>query len=230
MNGRLQRGWAVCFFLILCWRDKVPAPMAGVAAPQTRIPAYFTQSQTEIPGLAVGIYNYAEAPRATMAQAQEQASEIFGRVGIKLRWVVCPVSSPTPHKEIGKLRACQQVMDFGGVCLRVIPERMAVGLQLHDTTLGVAIPPDVAVALYQRIQDVAIRLGLSEHEVLGPIIAHELGHLLLGEQRHSAAGIMGQELRANDFRPADSRTMLFFTPQQVRIMKARLRDRTLLRK
>ena len=120
-------------------------------------------------------------------------------------------------------------MDFGGVCLRVIPERMAVGLQLHDTTLGVAIPPDVAVALYQRIQDVAIRLGLSEHEVLGPIVAHELGHLLLGEQRHSA-GIMGQELRANDFRPADSRTMLFFTPQQVRIMKARLRDRTLLRK
>ena len=284
MNRGLQRGWPVCFVLILGWRVEVAAraedrsceqsiaggsrlraqghyaeartpfrsalgkagafaehanvdaflnvlgPMADAVGPQPRIQAYSTQLRGEIPELAVGIYNYSEAPRATMAQAKEQASEILGRAGIKLRWVDCPVSSPAPKKDSENLRACQQVMDFGGVTLRIIPERMAVGLQLHDSTLGVTIPPDVAVALYQRTQDVAVRLGLSEHEVLGPIIAHELGHLLLGEQRHSVAGIMGQELRAKDFRPVDSRTMLFFTPQQVRIMKARLRDRILLRK
>jgi len=201
----------------------------GTLAPRTLVQAYFSQSRVARLELAVGIYNFVGAPRTTLARAQEQASEIFGRVGINLRWVDCPVSSRAPSEEIEKLCACQQVVDFSGVFLRIIPEQMAAGLRVHDTTLGVAIPPDMAVVLYQRTQDLAAHLGLEDHAVLGPIIAHELGHLLLGKEQHSVNGIMGKELRPNDFRPADSRTMLFFSPRQAQMMKARLRERILLR-
>src|SRR5262249_18290513 len=105
------------------------------------------------------------------------------------------------------------------------------GLRVHDTTtLGVAIPPDVAIVLYQRTKDLAAHLGLEDHAVLGPIIAHELGHLLLGKEQHSVIGVMRKEMRPNDFRTADSRSMLFFAPRQAQMMKARLRERILLGK
>lgn len=180
--------------------------------------------------LTVGIYNYASVPSHSMTLAWEQASEIFGRAGITLRWVDCPVSTPVPDDQMEKWRACQKAADFGGVFLRIVPESMVIGLRLHDTTLGVALPPAVAVVLYQRTRDLAIRLGLSDHMVLGPVMAHEVGHLLLGEQPHAAAGIMGQELRANDFRPTRNRNALFFNARQVRLMKERLRARIIARK
>ena len=266
MNWWLQRSWAMCFILILAYRDELaahpenragehsdvysgllPMKVSGgdsevgavwsyqgarevAAASRTCIRAYYSQSRADTPKLVVGVYNFAEAPGGTLRPAQEQASEIFGRVGINLRWVDCPVSSPAPIVEVERLRACQQAMDFRGVFLRIISERMVAGLRVHDTTLAVAIPPGVAIVMYQRTRDLATHLNLEDHAVLGPIIAHELGHLLLGDDPHSTKGIMAQELSPNDFRPDDSRTILFFAPRQVQIMKARLRDRILLLK
>lgn len=218
-----QRGWVWRVVLILVSHGEL------AVIPEVWAGDYFGQPRTDKLELVVGIYNFAEAPHATLARAQERAAEIFGRVGINLRWVNCSVSGPARSEEIEKLRACQQVLDFRGVFLRIIPEQMATGLRVHDTALGVAIPPDVAVVLYQRTQDLAGHIGLEVHAVLGPIIAHELGHLLLGTDPHSANGIMGLELRPNDFRPADSRTTLTFAPRQAQILRARLRKRILLR-
>ena len=60
--------------------------------------------------------------------------------------------------------------------------------------------------------------------ILGWIIAHELGHLLLGEHGHSAAGIMHGRWRAQGLKPARQAVMLFLPGEGKRIrMQVRAR-------
>ena len=49
--------------------------------------------------------------------------------------------------------------------------------------------------------------------ILGIVIAHELGHLLLGFNAHSAEGLMKAQFKSQDFLPGQYAPVL--TPQQV---------------
>ena len=53
--------------------------------------------------------------------------------------------------------------------------------------------------------------------ILGWVIAHELGHLLLGRNAHSAAGIMRARWRAQDLKPSRQAAMLFLPAEAKRI-------------
>lgn len=172
--------------------------------------------------LAVGIHNYAGVPHATLTYGQEQATEIFGRMGIKLQWVDCPTS----NEETEKFRSCGQVMNSGGVFLKILPERMATRFGLPDTKLGVAVPPRAAFVFYQRIQNLAKGKGLLEFAILGPVMTHELGHLLLGKGSHSADGIMNEVMLQEAFRGAEKGVLPLFTAQQAQRMRAWLLERT----
>jgi hypothetical protein len=65
---------------------------------------------------------------------------------------------------------------------------------------------------------------VSESQILGIAIAHELGHLLLDLQGHSADGIMRGEWGLTDLRNAAFR-MFLFTPQQAEVLRANARSR-----
>jgi hypothetical protein len=65
---------------------------------------------------------------------------------------------------------------------------------------------------------------VSESQILGIAIAHELGHLLLDLQGHSAEGIMRGEWGLRDLRNATF-GMLLFTPQQAEVLRANARSR-----
>jgi hypothetical protein len=60
--------------------------------------------------------------------------------------------------------------------------------------------------------------------ILGWVIAHELGHLLLGEHGHAAAGIMHARWRARDLKPSGQAAMLFLPGEGKRI-RAQVRAR-----
>jgi hypothetical protein len=172
--------------------------------------------------LTVGIHNYAGVPHATLTHGQEQATEVFGRMGIKLRWVDCPPS----NEETEKFRACGQVMGSGGVFLKILPERMATRLGLPNRKFGVAVPPHVAFVFYERIQNLAKGRGLLESAILGSVMTHELGHLLLGNGSHSADGTMNEVMLREAFRGAEKGVFPLFTAEQAQRMRARLLERT----
>jgi hypothetical protein len=65
---------------------------------------------------------------------------------------------------------------------------------------------------------------VSMGQVLGHVIAHEVGHLLLNQQVHSPQGIMRGEWSFVDFRDMTS-GMLLFTPQQAEFLRADVRRR-----
>jgi hypothetical protein len=56
--------------------------------------------------------------------------------------------------------------------------------------------------------------------VLAYAVAHEIGHLLLGDQAHSPQGLMRARWTANDFL-AMAQNRLRFTPEQVKELRER---------
>ena len=60
--------------------------------------------------------------------------------------------------------------------------------------------------------------------ILGRVIAHELGHLLLGKKAHSHAGIMHSRWRAHDLGLSRQAAMLFL-PVEAKRIRAKVRAR-----
>jgi hypothetical protein len=65
---------------------------------------------------------------------------------------------------------------------------------------------------------------VSKGQILGHVIAHEVGHVLLNQQVHSAHGIMRAEWDIADFRDMTS-GMLLFSSQQAEFLWADVRRR-----
>jgi hypothetical protein len=61
--------------------------------------------------------------------------------------------------------------------------------------------------------------------ILGRVITHELGHLLLGKNAHSAAGIMHARWRAQDLGLSRQAAMLFL-PGEAKRIRAQVMART----
>jgi len=180
-----------------------------------------TWAETADPGskLAVRTYNYAAVSGHTLLHAEEHAMEIFGRAGIDLTWVDCPISP----REVEKFPACTQMAnDPQALTLKILPETMAARFGLPPSNRGVTFQGHAAFVFYQRVQELSNNKGLSEPVVLGHIIAHELGHLLLGAGAHSENGIMKEDLLVKDFRQAEKGTPLTFSSGQAQRMRSRL--------
>src|SRR5262249_48328918 len=64
--------------------------------------------------------------------------------------------------------------------------------QFQDFEFGFASIPAYAVVSYAHIEQRAIRDNFSSElpVIMGCVMAHELGHLLLGDPSHSSSGIM----------------------------------------
>jgi hypothetical protein len=60
---------------------------------------------------------------------------------------------------------------------------------------------------------------MSQGITLGDLIAHELGHLLLGTSEHSVAGIMRARWQARELQGI-LRPAMFFFPEQAKAIRA----------
>jgi hypothetical protein len=123
--------------------------------------------------------------------------------------------------ETGKIAACDQVLaeHMPSVTVNLIPESMAVGLPHPAKVFAVAIPSTVFVFFERIIHRAAETIGYPESRMLGVILAHELGHELLGDSSHSSRGIMQTILRPSDFELADKGRLRFATGEEKRLRK-----------
>jgi hypothetical protein len=200
-----SRAFAPCFafsfLLILGW-----LPLSLAEAPEPRWK------------LAVRSYNYAAMPGHILTTAEQHAAEIFHRASIELTWIDCPVSP----SEIEKFPACTQVTGSRAVTVKFLPETMARRFGLPLGNRGVTFQGHASYVFYHRVHELSNHGGLSESVVLGHVIAHELGHLLLGEGAHADQGIMMEDLRVQDFRQAERGRLLTFSTEQAQRMRARM--------
>lgn len=175
-------------------------------------------SQDAPPAITVLVANYSQASPAILAAAELEAGRILGQAGLRASWLECSVrySSQDP---------CQKAPQTTGIRMRILPAPVLDKFQ--DSVFGFAIHPVLASVYYEfalrRAQrdDADFELPI----ILGCVMAHELGHLLLGSNSHSDKGIMLPRWEANQVRQLMMGTLLF-TPDQSKLMRLEAQARS----
>ena len=174
------------------------------------------------PTATVLVYNYALVSPAIVTAAEREAGRILDAAGVRIIWVECPIRPTTASAKGPCLRALKST----DVLLRVLPP--PAQHRLKADVFGFAISPILANVYYDYAVRLALERGYVEFDartILGCVTAHELGHLLLGSNSHSSAGIMRSRWGQKQVRQALMGTLLF-TADQAKVMQAQARART----
>jgi hypothetical protein len=177
------------------------------------------------PEMTISVHNYADVSSELLSAAENQAREIYRHAGLETVWLNC-----SPKLENIEPESCH-FSDNTHLTLKI--SRRALNVQVRDRfdVLGTAYPDDNGVGyfayiFYDRVQELAERQRLG-HALLANVMAHEIGHLLLGSNSHSLSGIMSAHWTYDQLRNISEGTM-WFIPAQSRMMRERLRDHLLL--
>jgi hypothetical protein len=151
--------------------------------------------------------------------AEEEAHKIFEQAGLETVWLNC-----SPKLENTQPAGCY-ITDRTHLVLKL--QRHAVSKQVRNRTdvLGIATLDENGVGYHgyvfcDRVQKLAEARKLS-HRLLGDVLAHELGHLLLGSTAHSISGLMSGQWSGEGLRRVSEGAM-FFAPSESRVMRDRL--------
>jgi hypothetical protein len=167
--------------------------VSGLLATQ---PACAAQRDTSAV-LTVRVYNHAGIEKGILAGAQRQAASILSRAGAKTNWIVCAVSAAQAGREPG----CAIPLSGPDVVLKLLSDAMARKAMQPNNTFGFAVPTSPAglgsVSIFVKQAEQLAFSGpfsagydAARAVVLGHVIVHEIGHLLLGAGGHSRTGIM----------------------------------------
>jgi hypothetical protein len=180
----------------------------------------FASGADSSPMLRVRVNNYTQASPAILAGAEREAGRILGNAGLRTVWLDCPAGHSTADSQ----DPCREPLEATDIALRVLPE--STQNKFQDTVFGFAVVPVLASVYY----DYAAHLARSDNAefeipiILGYVIAHEIGHLLLGSNSHSASGIMQGHWERGQIRQAVTGT-LGFTPEQAKLIQAETQKR-----
>jgi hypothetical protein len=172
--------------------------------------------------MTISVHNYADVPSKLLTAAEEQAREIYHRAGLETVWLNC-----SPKLEKIEPESCH-FSDATHLTLKISPRAFNAQVRDRNDVLGTAYPDDTGVGyfayvFYDRVQELAERQRLG-HTLLASVMAHEIGHLLLGSNSHSLGGIMCAHWNYDQLRNIAEGVMLF-VPSQARMMQDRLRTR-----
>lgn len=207
-----------CDFVLLVWLA-ILVPTALSAAPANRtgeLPPELT--------LTVRVYNYAKVPAGKLRRAEDEARGVIGGADVETIWLDCTAAGPelrpgrgSRHQECSATAAVEDI-----VTLRILNRFDHNGATLKPGIFGYANRPEVATVLYDRIAAFADRDGYEEDAavLLGEIVAHEIGHLLLGPDAHSPAGIMRGHWDRAQVRRAILGTLMFTSDESSKIRAA----------
>jgi hypothetical protein len=145
---------------------------------------------------------------------------ILGKAGLQTVWLDCPAGHSTADPQ----DSCGEPLEATDIALRVLSE--SAQNKFQDTAFGFAVVPVLASVYYDYVAHLA-RSDNAEFEIpiiLGSVIAHEIGHLLLGSNSHSVSGIMQGHWERRQVRQAVTGTLLF-TPEQAKLIQAEAQTR-----
>ncbi len=123
--------------------------------------------------VAVAICDAQQAPPEIVASAQRIAGDVYGAIGVALEWTDAGCAAGDHSLTVNVITSNASTVD------------------VTDLTLGFAEPgTSVATVLYDRVARFARRYRVKRDVLLGYVIAHEIGHLLLPPNSHSWQGVM----------------------------------------
>ncbi len=179
--------------------------LMGWAFPATA----FAAATNNGPAVTVLVFNFRKAPAETMVKAEMEAGRILEKAGVPVTWQDCPTGNEPCRKGPGRVFF---------LAVKAGP----VQNKFLDTTSGFAmLPAHLAMVYYDYLP--RIPGGQSSRNdtalVLACVIAHELGHLLLGAHAHSVGGIMQAHWGIEQTQLA-LMSHLSFLPEEAKLMQA----------
>jgi hypothetical protein len=169
--------------------------------------------------ITVHVYNYAAVPHKTLGRAKEEASRIFRNAGLTALWVDHALSAGDlrhPHRSTDS-------WDGTHFVVRLLTQSLE-GSSIN--AMGEALSlVEIANVFVNRVTEQAAIGELSVSRMLGHAIAHEIGHLLLGDNSHSPGGIMVAPWTKQDLWHM-SKGALQFTHQEGTRIQAEVRHRS----
>lgn len=134
---------------------------------------------------------------STVRMAKWQAGKILLAAGVTVTWMDCGAVRSEP---------CTLAPGPGNLWIGFAAEPARAA---DVWTLGYAMPRNFsAVAVYPEIKATADHFGVDEANLLGAVLAHEIGHLM-GVERHAANSIMAQHFGRAEYRMAGEGYLLF---------------------
>ena len=132
--------------------------------------------------ITLRVYDYAGLESKLLSRALDEAKMIVADAGVVVARVICTQDDSAA--------GCKQAPDALNIALRIVPKPVPGN---DYGTLGYAAGQYIT-ANYSRVNELADRSGVVLDRILGCVMAHELGHVLLGPNSHSATGIMAARL------------------------------------
>jgi len=178
------------------------------------------------PTVTVRVYNYAEVSGGVLQGGETEATRLFSAAGVSMTWVDCSNTRIPARSGLAQApeaaTACFKPVSGADVVLRILSRSTPASRAFHDTMFGFAEGTFVASVFYDRLGQFAQGVYGNQTEVsviLGDVIAHEIGHLLLGSNSHSRTGIMCGKWDAEYLRLAREGFQTF-SPAQSAVMQA----------
>jgi hypothetical protein len=168
------------------------------------------------PVIRIRVDDYAHVSPAILAGAQREATRILAKAGLHAEWLDCSVKI--------RVDSCSEPLQPTEIVLYLMPK--SENNTYQDSVFGVAVIPLVVSVFVNRVVQRA-QTDNAEFEIpliLGNVIAHEIGHLLLGLNSHSGSGIMQKRWERHQMRQALTGNLVF-TREQGKLMQAEVRKR-----
>src|ERR1700675_2037237 len=173
--------------------------------------------------ITISVFTDAGLPETVLVQAEARAAQIMGQAGVHVAWLNCY----RQNRGSGEGREPLPVD-----CLAIrFPQHLSVRilrrpLTATQDTFGQSFLDAAGQGCYADIYHANFELlgsesTLSDAEILGHVMAHEAGHLLLGQSSHSSLGLMRAHWDRGALKEAAEGT-LRFTPAQAVAMRERL--------
>ena len=174
--------------------------------------------------VAIHVYDLAGVLEGDLRQATEEAGRILATAGVEAVWQFAPANAPEAHETDSHAASPgvrnQQPDTRNYLVPRMVrdfPERAlpaALGISFPDAQSGVH-----ATVFYDRIERASKTGDVTLATILGHAMAHELGHVLLGNTEHSPAGIMKARWGKADYQRASMGLMTFNSLEREAIQK-----------
>ena len=152
-------------------------------------PASIFAKEEPTVNISVLVYNYAGAAPGTLAGAEHQADRILNQAGVRAVWFDCSVKAG----KLDEKSICRSGVGNQNIVLRLLSRHTPT--RVPDFAFGFAVSPGLASIYYRDAAGMAERQNLRSElpTLLGCLIAHEIGHLLLNSFGHSLTGVMQAE-------------------------------------
>ncbi len=179
-----------------------------------------TVAQAREPAITIAVYNRARVAPDSLSQAEKIAQRTLQDAGVESVWINCRVSDTEGDD-------CRHASDDKWLVLTIMHSSHGGGT---SEIMGKALEDESGNGSYcyifrDKVDEIVQKTHLNPARLLGPALAHELGHLLLGVNSHSPEGIMAGRWNAREI-DAARRGALGFTKHDAEAIQRRWRPGT----